>query len=186
MHSRSTCTSVNCAIVCLAAAMGSRQKNGAAGSAEEIEREEQFIHELAGALLNPKFQQAMTAMQPAWSRREEPSELPPDAFTCQLEHALEVLEAPGNISGSAAADIRPAADGEDAGGQNMTLEALVAQLGFDEVTEEQRAAIAAAPEVIASLVGELEVAVDRERRRLSSKGDAGAAREEEGVGCLQQ
>merc|ERR1712232_277866 len=111
-----------------------------------------------GAMLNPRFQQAMTAFQPPWTQGRDQDELPPDAFTCQLEQALEVLEAEGGPA--------PEDDGR-------TLEEMVEQLGFSDITDEQRSAVRSAPEMIEKLVAGMEqgLAREKERHRAAPEGD---------------
>merc|ERR1712087_511428 len=99
-------------------------------------------------MLNPRFQQAMTAFQPSWSQESEQNELPPDAFTCQLENALDVLEREGG----------PPPDGDD----GRTLEEMIQQLGLAEgMTDQHRTAVQAAPQMIERLVDEIEQGLSR-------------------------
>merc|ERR1712154_217662 len=123
---------------------------GRGQGASDTERDEQFLHEIMGTLLNPRFQQAMTAMLPEltsgrryWTSWDEEQEEPaPDEYTIQLECALERLGATSRsaAAGATFSDHDPEIDSES----GLDLETLAGSLGLTEgLTAEQRAALAA-------------------------------------------
>mmetsp|Transcript_48688 Transcript_48688/g.137669 ORF Transcript_48688/g.137669 Transcript_48688/m.137669 type:complete len:175 (+) Transcript_48688:65-589(+) len=124
-------------------------------------RDEEFIRDVTGALLDPNFQKAMTALQPGpatedyyWSwEAEEPSA---DEFTTRLETAIEKLKVDDPVA---------ATSSNGTPGGEPDLGALIQSLGLDEgLREDQRSAIAAAPELVERLTCDLERALSQGRR----------------------
>mmetsp|Transcript_78300 Transcript_78300/g.253617 ORF Transcript_78300/g.253617 Transcript_78300/m.253617 type:complete len:136 (-) Transcript_78300:113-520(-) len=125
---------------------------------DAVQRDETFVYELTDALLNPKFQQAMVAIQHGrapdeerWSWHEEKHEVAPEEFIAQLTCAAERLEAAAGADASAST--RPASSGQG----HPDLNALVAELGLaTDLSESQHAALRRAPEVVERLTREIE------------------------------
>eukprot|EP00424_Heterocapsa_rotundata_P004922 CAMPEP_0168695430 /NCGR_PEP_ID=MMETSP0503-20121227/34815_1 /TAXON_ID=89963 /ORGANISM="Heterocapsa rotundata, Strain SCCAP K-0483" /LENGTH=93 /DNA_ID=CAMNT_0008741125 /DNA_START=21 /DNA_END=298 /DNA_ORIENTATION=- len=90
------------------------------------------------AMADPGFQRAMAAMLPeqcgSWYEDSAEASPDPDAYTAQLEQALEQLGASARTAGE-----EESLEGDDCEGD---LASFAAQLGLENLSEEQRAALA--------------------------------------------
>lgn len=147
----------------------------AAYSEDDWQRDEIWARDVTDATQRPEFVRFMEALLTAqsatdgtWSSWEYDQAVHP-LSPQMLEQARDTLGSGSSGSGPGGAG------GHGTGDPEPSLQELVQQLGLaDGLTEDRRAALAAAPEVTDRLVGELEAALE------------GMGPGREGTGCLSQ
>mmetsp|Transcript_31837 Transcript_31837/g.73891 ORF Transcript_31837/g.73891 Transcript_31837/m.73891 type:complete len:140 (+) Transcript_31837:105-524(+) len=130
---------------------------GGAASESDRQRDEIFMCDLTGAVLNPQFHQFLEAVQAPsdkqWTSWEE-EEPAADEYTAQLERGMAVFESSGSST-----DAEP------------SLQQLVEQLGLaGDPCDNQREVPATAPEVARRFLNELDAALKQQAGSPSAQG----------------